>query len=66
MFKGRVDWGECENCKRTDCLLSVFVHHPTGVEVWVCSDCAKKYDEALGQNQVPGLLGEKIQEAIND
>ena len=63
-FVKRIDWGSCENCKKADCLLSVFIHHPTEVNMWVCSDCAKKYDEALEQNQVPGLLGEKIQEAI--
>lgn len=64
MFQERVDWGICENCGKFDCLLVVFVHHPTDVQVWVCSDCAQEFDKALQQNQVPGILGEKIQKAI--
>lgn len=64
-FKDRIDFGHCENCPKTECLLTVFIHHPTNTKTWVCSDCTKNYDEALQQGQVPGLLGEKIQKAIN-
>lgn len=65
MFVKREDWGECENCKKADRILTVFIHHPTDTDMWVCSECTKVFDQALQQNQVPGLLGEKIQKARN-
>lgn len=57
----RVDWGECEEDGEKNRLLTAFIHHPTGVTVWLCSDHAPAAKDALDRKQVPGLLGDRLQ-----
>ena len=61
----RLDWGTCEQDGQQNMRLFPVVHHPTGVIVWLCAIHLKTATEAISQNQVPSVLGDKLQAYLN-
>lgn len=57
-------WGKCDNCGKKEVLLTPFIHTGEDVTGYACPICSPKWKDALEREQVPRVLGDKLQAAI--